>query len=90
MAKIASLRLGRPTVLLARLAEKPKTPPSRYAPAVFEVMEDLKPGWRGELEVTDAIQLMLEHGYEVGYEVLDGWWFDVGKSDDILTSTPRS
>jgi glucose-1-phosphate thymidylyltransferase len=87
-----SLRLWRPTVLLARLAEKPKAPPSRYAlvgvyffkPTVFDVIEDLKPSWRGELEVTDAIQLMLERGYEVGYEMLDCWWFDVGKSDDIL------
>ena len=77
---------------LVRLVEKPKTPPSKYAlvgvyffkPTVFEVMEDLKPSWRGELEITDTIQLMLERRYRVGYEILDGWWFDVGKSDDIL------
>jgi len=77
---------------LVRLVEKPKVPPSKYAivgvyffkPVVFDVIEDLKPSWRGELEITDTIQLMLDRGYRVGYEILDGWWFDVGKSDDVL------
>jgi glucose-1-phosphate thymidylyltransferase len=82
---------------LVRLVEKPKVPPSRYAlvgvyffkPVVFDVIEGLRPSWRGELEVTDAIQLMLERGYRVGYEVLEGWWFDVGKSDDVLAVNAR-
>jgi glucose-1-phosphate thymidylyltransferase len=76
-------------VLLARLAEKPKAPPSRYAPVVFEVMEDLKPNWRGEFEVTDAIQLMLERGYEVGYEVLDRCGSTWGRATTCWRSTPR-
>jgi glucose-1-phosphate thymidylyltransferase len=82
---------------LVRLVEKPKVPPSKYAivgvyffkPVVFRIIEELKPSWRGELEITDAIQLMLDRGYSVGYEVLEGWWFDVGKSDDVLAVNAR-
>jgi len=82
---------------LVRLVEKPKVPPSKYAivgvyffkPVVFRIIEELKPSWRVELEITDAIQLMLDRGYSVGYEVLEGWWFDVGKSDDVLAVNAR-
>ncbi|MCX8205199.1 MAG: glucose-1-phosphate thymidylyltransferase, partial [Candidatus Nezhaarchaeota archaeon] len=77
---------------LVGLVEKPKVPPSKYAlvgvyffkPVVFEVLRELKPSWRGELEITDALQLMLERGYRVGYGFVDGWWLDTGKKDDVL------
>jgi glucose-1-phosphate thymidylyltransferase len=78
---------------LVRLVEKPKVPPSNFAligvyffkPVVFGIIKELKPSWRGELEITDAIQTMLKHKYSIGYEVVKGWWFDTGKFDDILT-----
>lgn len=77
---------------LVGLVEKPKVPPSKYAlvgvyffkPKVFDIIEGLKPSWRGEYEITDALQLMLEMGYDVGYSFVEGWWLDTGKKDDIL------
>lgn len=77
---------------LIGLVEKPKVPPSKYAlvgvyffkPVVFEVIKDLKPSWRGELEITDTIQLLIDRGYRVGYDFVEGWWLDTGKKDDIL------
>ena len=75
-----------------RLVEKPKAPPSKYElvgvyffkPVVFDVIKCLKPGWRGELEITHAIQLMIDRGYRVGYGFVEGWWLDTGKKDGIL------
>ena len=77
---------------LVGLVEKPKNPPSRYAvvgvyflrPSVFDSIRALKPSWRGELEVTDAIQGLIARGMDVGYSKVEGWWFDTGKKDDIL------
>ena len=77
---------------LIRLIEKPKVPPSNYAltgiyfftPIIFEMIEKLKPSWRGELEITDAIQLLLSKGYNVGYDFVTGWWKDTGTPEDIL------
>lgn len=74
------------------VVEKPKVPPSKHAlvgvyffkPTVFDVIKSLKPSWRGELEITDAIQSMLEHEYKIGHSTVEGWWLDTGKKDDIL------
>ncbi|MEM1574243.1 MAG: glucose-1-phosphate thymidylyltransferase [Candidatus Methanomethylicaceae archaeon] len=77
---------------LIKLIEKPKIPPSKYAlvgvyffkPIIFDIIKDLKPSWRGEYEITDAVQIMLENKYKIGYDFVKGWWLDTGKKDDIL------
>ncbi len=77
---------------LAQLVEKPKEPPSNYAltgiyffkPVIFEMINQLKPSWREELEITDAIQLLLENGCRVSYQIVEDWWKDTGTPEDIL------
>ena len=46
----------------------------------------MKPGARGELEITDAIQWLVEHNYQVFPHVHTGWWIDTGRPDDMLTA----
>ncbi len=78
---------------LVGLIEKPKTPPSPYAlvgiyffrpPYIFEAIEELRPSWRRELEITEAIQKLLDWKLKVEYDFITGWWKDTGTPDDIL------
>ncbi len=77
---------------VVRLVEKPQVPPSDLALVgvylfdknIFQVVEDLKPSFRGELEITDAIQRLIDRGFEVKPHIIDGWWKDTGKLEDIL------
>jgi glucose-1-phosphate thymidylyltransferase len=77
---------------VTRLVEKPDDPPTNlaligmyvFSPAIFDAIERLEPSWRGELEITDAIQLLLDDGYDIDSHIVTGWWKDTGKPEDIL------
>ena len=77
---------------VVRLVEKPKDPPSDLAlvgvylfgPSIFEAARALEPSWRGELEITEAIDSLIESGQRVESQVVSGWWKDTGQLADML------
>lgn len=77
---------------VVRLVEKPKEPKTDLAlvgvymfdRTVFEAVENIKPSWRNELEITDAIQYLIEGGSNVQFQIITGWWKDTGKVADML------
>ncbi|MDZ7374768.1 MAG: glucose-1-phosphate thymidylyltransferase [candidate division KSB1 bacterium] len=77
---------------IVRIEEKPAVPKSEFAVAgiyiydasIFEAVENIRPSERGELEISDAHQYLIEHGYKVTYSEITGWWKDTGKPIDLL------
>lgn len=77
---------------IVAVEEKPKVPKSPYAvsgiyiygPAIFEAVNAIAPSSRGELEISDAHDYLLKHGYRVGHGEITGWWKDTGMPIDLL------
>lgn len=77
---------------VVRLVEKPKAPKGdlalvgvyMFGPEVFDSVKRIKPSFRDELEITDAIQDLIDRGLAVRPHIVDGWWKDTGKLEDIL------
>ncbi|WP_100182740.1 glucose-1-phosphate thymidylyltransferase [Candidatus Nitrosotenuis aquarius] len=85
---IADMRDGK----ITKIMEKPQKPPTNLAvtgiyfltPKIFEIIDRLKPSWRNELEITDALQMLLEEGNKITYHTITDYWKDTGTPDDII------
>ena len=79
---------------ITKILEKPKDPPSNLAvtgiyfltPIIFDVIDNLKPSGRNELEITDALDILLEKNHNISFEMITDYWKDTGTPEDILNA----
>lgn len=77
---------------IINLVEKPEHPKSNLALVgiylfkneIFDAIDKIKPSWRNELEITDAIQQLIDEDKSVDSFIVQGWWKDTGKPEDVL------
>ena len=77
---------------IKKIMEKPKDSPSDLAvigiyflsPKIFDIIDKLKPSWRDEFEITEALQLLMDEDYTITYDTVTGWWKDTGTPEDII------
>ena len=77
---------------IKKIIEKPKEPLSDLAvigiyflsPKIFDIIDKLKPSWRNEYEITEALQLLMDNGHTITYDTVTGWWKDTGTPEDII------
>ena len=77
---------------IIKITEKPKNPPTNLAvtgiyfltPHIFQVIKKLKPSWRNELEIADALQILIEEKQEIIYGMITDFWKDTGTPNDII------
>lgn len=78
--------------IIKKIMEKPKNPPTNLAvtgiylltPTIFDIINRLKPSWRNEYEITDALQMLLEENYKITYDMITDYWKDTGTPHDII------
>tara|TARA_B110000196_G_C21123964_1_gene654773 strand:- start:311 stop:1375 length:1065 start_codon:yes stop_codon:yes gene_type:complete len=77
---------------IKKIVEKPKNSVSDLAvigiyfltPKIFHIIDKLKPSWRNEFEITEALQLLMDDGNTITYDTVTGWWKDTGTPEDII------
>ncbi|EPA05231.1 glucose-1-phosphate thymidylyltransferase [Candidatus Nitrosarchaeum limnium] len=77
--------------IIKKIMEKPKDPPTNLAvtgiyfltPIIFDIIDNLKPSWRNELEITDALDILLQN-HKITYNVITDYWKDTGTPEDII------
>ena len=82
---------------IVNIVEKPKKPITNFAvtgiycltPHIFEIIKKLKPSWRNELEIADALQMLIEEENELTYEMITDFWKDTGTPKDIIQANKK-